>query len=246
MKIVGIIPARLESSRLPEKALIDIEGLPMILHTLKRAQLAKTLDEVYVATDSGKIRKIVEDQGGNVVMTGSHHRTGSDRVAEAASKIEADIIVNIQGDEPLLDPGHIDKVIEPLLKDSSLQVAVLVAPYKKKNSISDIKAVLDLENNVLYCSRNDIPSDARTEVKSMWKMCFIVPFRRDFLLKYASLEKTPLEEIEFNEYLRILENGFKLRAVKVDSAEISVDTNEDLWVVREAMKGDKIRTLYLK
>lgn len=246
MKIVGIIPARLESSRLPEKALIDIEGLPMILHTLERAQLAKALEEVYVATDSEKIKNVVENHGGKVVMTGSHHGTGSDRVAEAALKIDADIIVNIQGDEPLLDPAHIDKVVEPLLKDSSLQVAVLVAPYKNKNSISDIKAVLDLENNVLYCSRNDIPSDARTEVKSMWKMCFVVPFRKEFLFKYASLEKTPLEEIEFNEYLRILENGFKLRAVKVDSAEISVDTNEDLEVVRAAMKGDKIKALYLR
>ncbi len=102
MKIVGLIPARLQSSRLPNKALIDIEGLPMIVHTFKRAQFSRVLDEVYVATDSDKIKKAVEENGGRVIMTGDHHQTGSDRIAEAAKSINADIIVNIQGDEPLL------------------------------------------------------------------------------------------------------------------------------------------------
>jgi len=246
MKVVGIIPARLQSSRLPEKAIVDIEGLPMVVHTFKRAQLSSILDEVYVATDSQEIYDIVESHGGKAIMTSVDHQTGSDRLAEAAQTIEADIIVNIQGDEPLLDPEHIDKVVEPLLEDEELQIAVLVTPYKEKNSGADIKAVLDLNGNILYCSRTDLPSDARTDVDVMWRMSFIVPFRKDFHLKYTSWDPTPLEKIEYNEYLRVLEHGYSIRAVPVDNACISVDTPEDLIKVREIMKTDKIKKKYIK
>ena len=245
MKIVGMIPVRLESSRLPEKALCDIAGLPMILHTFKRACLARRLDEVWVATDNDKIRQIVESAGGRVTLTGRQHKTGSDRIAEAAARMDADIIVNIQGDEPLLDPAHIDAVVQPLVDEPDLPVAVLVTPYEKRNSPSDIKAVLDKKNNILYCSRNDIPSESRTAIPHLWKMSFIVPFRREFLLKYSAWEQTPLEVIEYNEYLRILENGYPLRAVPVERAEISVDTREDLAWVRERMKTDPVKELYL-
>ncbi|MCB9748187.1 MAG: 3-deoxy-manno-octulosonate cytidylyltransferase [Candidatus Omnitrophica bacterium] len=244
MKIVGIIPVRLESSRLPEKALADIEGLPMIVHTFKRTEISDALDEVYVATDSVVIKDIIEKHGGKVIMTGTHHKTGSDRIAEAAQQIDADIIVNVQGDEPLLDPEHVSQAVEPLIKDPSIQIAVLVTPYKKKNSSSDIKAVLDLQNNILYCSRTDLPSNARTKVDVLWKMSFVVPFRKEFLLKYNSWEQTPLEKIEFNEYLRILEHGYKIRAVPVDHAHISVDTPEDLVEVKELMKSDIIKRKY--
>jgi len=245
MKVVGIIPVRLKSSRLPQKALLEIEGLPMILHTYKRALLSKNLDAVYVATDSEKIKSIIEAEDGQVIMTGSHHQTGSDRIAEAARRINAEIIVNIQGDEPLLDPFHVDKVVQPLLDQKDVQVAVLVMPYSQRGRLSDIKAVLDLNDDILYCSRADLPSDARCKADTMWKMCFIVPFRKDFLLQYSSWQQTPLEKIEFNEYLRILEKGFKIRAVKADFAQISVDTPEDLEIVREKMKADLIKQRYL-
>lgn len=244
LKVVGMIPARLESSRLPGKALIDIEGLPMVIHTCKRAQLAKSLDEVYLVTDSEEIKKAGEKYGIAVLMTGRHHRTGSDRLAEACRKVECDIIVNVQGDEPLVDPVHIDAIVAPLIKDQNVQIAVGVTPYKEKNRPSDIKAVLDLNDNILYCSRTDLPSDARTPVKEMLKMCFIVPFRKEFLLQYSAWDHTPLELIEYNEYLRVLENGHKIRAVKIDNADISVDTPDDLEIVRKNMKKDKIRELY--
>ncbi|MFA6078176.1 MAG: 3-deoxy-manno-octulosonate cytidylyltransferase [Candidatus Omnitrophota bacterium] len=246
MKAVGIIPSRLKSTRLPNKALIDIEGLPMVIHVMKRCQLSSALDDVIVATDSSAIMDEVKRHGGKAVMTSSKHNTGTDRIAEVASKLDADIVVNIQGDEPMLDPQHIDAAIKPLLNDKDLQVSVLVTPYKKKNSPSDIKAVLDKEGNILYCSRNDLPSDARSQVDTMLKMCFIVPFRREFLMKYSSWEQTPLEKTEFNEYLRILENGYKIRAVNVDSAHISVDTPEDLEAIRALMKTDKLIKRYMK
>lgn len=246
MKAIGIIPSRLKSSRFPNKALINIEGLPMVVHVFKRAQLCSGLDEVLVATDSKEIYDTVLSYGGKPVMTSAKHQTGTDRIAEVVASMEADIVVNIQGDEPLLDPQHIDKVIKPLLEDKSLQVAVLVTPYEKKDSYSDIKAVLDLHNNILYCSRTDLPSNVRCEVKTMWKMCFIVPFRRDFLLQYAAWGQTPLERIEFNEYLRILEHGYKIKAVPVENAHISVDTAEDLETVCDLMKTDIIKTKYMK
>jgi 3-deoxy-manno-octulosonate cytidylyltransferase (CMP-KDO synthetase) len=246
MKIVGMVPARLQSSRLPEKALIDIAGLPMAIHTCKRAQLSKSLNEVYLVTDSEVIKQAGESYGIKVIMTGTYHQTGSDRLAEACQSVDCDIVVNIQGDEPLVNPDHIDAIVEPLLHDPSLQIAVGVTPYKKKNSTSDIKAVLDLNGNIMYCSRTDLPSDARTPLKELLKMVFIVPFRKSFLLQYASWDHTPLEQIEYNEYLRVLEHGVKIRAVKVDDARISVDTPEDLEEVRQLMAKDKLRFKYME
>ncbi len=245
MMVVGLIPARLESSRLPEKALVDICGLPMIVHTYKRALLAHTLDDVFVATDSDRIKSVVEQHGGKVIMTSRDHKTGSDRLAEACQEIDCDIVVNIQGDEPLVNPDHIDAIVEPLLSDTSVQIAVGVTQYSKKNSPSDIKAVLDLNNDIMYCSRTDLPSDARTPVEKMLKMSFIVPFKKEFLIQYASWSPTPLEQIEYNEYLRVLEHGIKIRAVLVDDAKISVDTPDDLEEVRILMRMDSFYKLYI-
>jgi len=238
-RTVAIIPARMQSSRLPGKPLVDILGLPMIAHVYLRCQLAKSMDEVYVATDSEEIRKEVERYGGKVIMTSVEHQTGTDRIAEAATKIEADIVVNVQGDEALVNPEYIDKVAGVLQQDPDLNVAILVNPYNKKNSPSDIKVVLNEAGNVLYLSRNDIPSDARTPNPAMLKAYHIVPFRKDFLLKYASWSKGRLEEIEFNEYLRILEKGHQIRAVQVDSDAVSVDTPSDLEYVRAKMMDDQ-------
>jgi 3-deoxy-manno-octulosonate cytidylyltransferase (CMP-KDO synthetase) len=245
MKVIGMIPARLQSSRLPEKALIDIMGLPMVIHTCKRAQLAKNLNAVYLVTDNDLIRKAGELHNIKVLMTGTHHQSGSDRLAEACQYVDCDIVVNIQGDEPLVNPEHIDTIIQPLLTNNDIQIAVGVTPYKKKNSSSDIKAVLDLEGNIMYCSRNDLPSDTRTPDVEMVKMCFIVPFRKEFLLQYASWPQTPLEMIEYNEYLRVLEHGIKMRGVRIDGAKISVDTPEDLDIVRQLMEKDEIHKQYM-
>jgi len=243
MKIVGMIPVRMESTRLPNKAIKDICGLPMIIHTLKRTLLAKELDEVYVVTDSSEIKKLVESHGGKVIITSSNHQTGSDRLAEAASKIEANIIVNIQGDEALVNPKHIDQSIQGLI-NSDAQVSILLTNFSKKNSPGDIKAVVNLKKEIMYISRTDLPSSARVEVKSMFKAYHVVSFRKDFLIKYASLEQTPLEKIEYNEYLRILENGYKIQGVMVDSDSVSVDTEDDLQYVMKKMENDEIYHQY--
>ena len=243
MKIVGMIPVRMESTRLPNKAIKDICGLPMIIHTMKRTMMAKELDEVYVVTDSIEIKELVESHGGNIIMTASSHQTGSDRLAEAASKIEANIIVNVQGDEALVNPIHIDQSIQGLI-NSDAQVSILLTKFSKKNSQGDIKAVVNLKNEIMYISRNDLPSDARVEVKEMLKAYHVVSFRKDFLIKYANLEQTPLEKIEYNEYLRILENGYKIQGVMVDSDSISVDTKDDLEYVIEIMKNDALYKKY--
>ena len=244
-RAVAIIPARLESSRLPDKALADILGLPMIVHVFKRCLLAKSLDDVYVATDSNKIRKVVEQHGGKVIMTSAEHQTGTDRIAEAARDINADIIVNVQGDEALVNPEYIDKAVDSLVNSSRADVAILVNPFNKRNSPSDIKAVLNENDEIMYLSRSDIPSDARVNNPQMLKAYHIVPFRKNFLLKYAKWEKTELEQIEFNEYLRILEKGYKIQAVRVESDAVSVDTEQDLEFVRGKMKTDKVSQLYL-
>lgn len=234
----------MESSRLPGKALLDICGLPMIVHVYMRCKLAKNLDEIFVATDSVTIQQMVVKYGGNVIMTSSEHETGTDRIAEAAQKIDAEIVVNIQGDEALVDPRHIDQVVQAMHNDSTLNVAILANNFYKKNSASDIKVVLNEKNDVMYFSRADIPSDSRSPNAPMLKAYHVIPFKKDFLLEFASWGKGVLERIEFNEYLRILEKGFRIHAVKVESNAISVDTQEDLEYVQKKMPTDKYFQIY--
>lgn len=243
-KTIALIPARLQSSRLPRKALADICGLPMIVHVYRRCLLAKHLDEVYVATDSEEISQVVESHGGRVVMTSTAHETGTDRIAEAARQLDAEVVVNVQGDEALVNPESIDRAVAALYHDPSLEVAILVNPYGKRNSPSDIKVVLNEKGDVMYFSRADIPSDARTPNPPMLKAYHIVPFRKDFLLRYAAWEKGVLEQIEFNEYLRILEKGYRIHAVRVESDALSVDTLEDLEYVRSKMLSDPFYPRY--
>ena len=244
LKTIAIIPARLESSRLPGKALLDICGLPMIVHVFKRCEFAESLDEVFVATDNDEIRQVVEQYGGKVIMTSSHHENGTERIVEAANNIDADIVVNVQGDEALVNPSYIDKAVDALYENPDLNVSILVNPYEKRLSPSDIKVVLNEYDDVMYFSRADIPSDARVDNPPLLKAYHIVPFRKDFLLQYAGWEKGKLERIEFNEYLRILEKGYKIRAVRVDSDAVSVDTEEDLDFVRNAMIIDPLFAQY--
>jgi len=237
-KAIAILPARLESSRLPRKALKDICGLPMIVHVFKRCLLSKKLDEVYVATDSFEIKEVVEKYGGKVIMTSSKHETGTDRIAEAALELDAEIIVNIQGDEALVNPKYIDSVTNELIENPDINVGILVNSFSKKDSPSDIKVVLNKNNDVMYLSRSDIPSGSRQNNPPMLKAYHIVPFRKKFLLEFAQMDRGSLEKIEFNEYVRILENGERIRAVYVESDAVSVDTPEDLQYVREVMPHD--------
>lgn len=245
MKTVGLIPSRLQSTRLPGKALIDIEGLPMIVHVFKRAQMCPLLDEVYVATDSDKIYDTVIKHDGRAIMTSVDHECGTNRIAEAAQNLLADIIINIQGDEPLLNPDDIDKLVIAVKADPSVNSATLVCKTPVFNDTSECKVVMDLNDDIMYMSRSDIPSPTRATVESLYKLYCIIAFRRDFLFKFASWEPTLMEKIEFIEYLRILEHGCKMRGVRVEEYTTSVDTPADLEIIEKMMAEDKIKLKYM-
>jgi len=243
-RTVAVIPARLESQRLPRKLLLDVHGLPVVVHTYRRCLLAESLDDVVIATDSDEIREVADAHGCRVVMTSSVPENGTERMAEAASQIEGEILVSVFGDEALVAPRSIDLVVGALHEDPTLNVAILVNPFTRRGSPSDIKVVLDREGYVRYLSRSDIPSDARSPGAPMLKAYHVLPFRKDFLLDYASWEPGQLEQVEMVEHLRILERGHRMKAVHVESSAVSIDTPEDLEYVRSQMLDDPLFPLY--
>jgi len=245
-KVIGIIPARMSSSRFPGKPLADILGMPMVIHVLKRAKLCKRLDDVFVATDSPEIFDCVLEYKGKAIMTAATHKTGTDRIAEAGMKIGCDIVVNIQGDEPLVKPAEIDKLVDCISSDKAVNFATIVCKTTKFNDLTECKVVLDRNMDIMYISRSDIPSNGRSRLKYLYKHNCIVAFRKKALSWYSSWPQTELEKIEFIEYLRILENGYKIRVITVNGYSTSVDTPEDLKIVRSLMKKDTIKAKYLK
>ncbi|MDD5108780.1 MAG: 3-deoxy-manno-octulosonate cytidylyltransferase [Candidatus Omnitrophica bacterium] len=246
MKIIGIIPARMKSSRFPGKPLVDILGMPMVIHVLKRAQLSKKLAEVFVATDSREIFDCVSSYGGKAVMTYAVHQTGTDRIAEASDKLTCDIVVNIQGDEPLVKPKDIDKLVESMVVEPAVNFATLVCKTPQFGEITECKVVMDRNKDIMYMSRSDIPSSTRLQVSYLYKLYCVVAFRKKWLKKFSSWPQTKLEKIEYIEYLRILENGYNFRGVVTDEYTTSVDTPEDLKVILKIMKKDTIKFKYLK
>ena len=245
MRVAAVVPVRRQSTRVPEKALVDIDGLPMFVHTCKRVELAESVDRVYLATDDVGIADMATTYGISTIMTATSHRNSSERAAEASTSIECDIIVNVQGDEPLLYPTHVDALVTPMLQNPQLQVTIGVTRFRKRNSPGDIKAVIGKSNEVLYSSRNDIPCFYGQDSQEMWKLCFIVPFRKYVLQQYLVWEPGPLELAEDNHFLRLTENGISMTAIEIDGAKISVDTEDDLLVVRKLMDEDEVKLRYL-
>ena len=240
-KVIGLIPVRLESSRLPGKALKNIEGMPAIIHAYKRSCMANELDEVYICTDSNEIEKVALEYGCLVIKTGGH-RNGSERIYEAVQNIDADIVINIQGDEVLVNPKHIDKIACDM-KENASEYCLGVTPFKKEASPQDFKSVLDLQGNMLYCSRSDIPNQSINS-SLLQKVVFIVGFTKDSLSQFVNWPETPLEKAEPNEFLRILEHGHKIKTVQLEHAHISLDTESDLEEIRMLMKQDELKTKY--
>lgn len=255
MNIIGIIPARLASSRLPQKPMADILGMPMIGHVYKRSKLCKQLKEVYVATCDQEIVDYIESIGGKAIMTSNLHDRASDRSAEALLKIESetgnkvDIIVMIQGDEPMVTPEMISASVEPLFDDPNIQITNLMATMNSKEEHEDpaeVKVVVDKNNFALYFSREPIPSRKKgVENVPMLKQVCIIPFRRDFLLEYNQMEQTPLEIIESVDMNRLLENGIKIKMVMRNEETYSVDTKADLENVNNRMQNDPLLKQYL-
>lgn len=244
MRSVGLIPVRLGSSRLPGKALKDICGLPAIVHVYKRSTMAKRLDDVFVVTDSDEIREAVESFGGQVMMTGAH-RNGSERIYEASQRLDCDYIINIQGDEVLVYPDHIDRIAGAVIDDPSVDFSIGVTRYTKVACPQDFKGVLDLQGNLMYCSREDIPSSSVSGEDARLKVVFIVGYTKASLAQFVHWSETELERREPNEFLRILQHGGRIRAVEVDDAKISLDTPSDLEEIRRIMQEDELVTCYL-
>ena len=238
MKIVGIIPARYGSTRLEGKPLKDICGKPMIQHVYEAAQGAKLLDQVYVATDDQRIVDAVNHFGGNVRLTSPEHKTGTDRIAEVAANLAVDIVVNLQGDEPLLNPAMIDEVIQPLVAEPELPMSTLCVPILEEAALHDpnvVKVVFDQRGNALYFSRSLIPYPRKRDNFTAYEHLGLYAYCKDFLMTYIHLPQSRLEINESLEQLRVLEAGYRLKVVV--SAHpydgVSVDTPEDLERVRE-------------
>ncbi|MFP6626268.1 MAG: 3-deoxy-manno-octulosonate cytidylyltransferase [Deltaproteobacteria bacterium] len=237
---IGIIPARYGSSRVPAKALADLGGQTMVERVYKKALEATTLERVIVATDDHRIADVIAPIG-EAVMTSPDHASGSDRVAEVARGLEAGIIVNIQGDLPLLDPTVVDKLVERLRADPSLGMATAAVSIDSETELKDpavVKVVTDESGHALYFSRSPIPYDRDQPgaVRGALHHIGIYAYRRDTLLRFADLAPTRLERTEKLEQLRALENGIKIGVVEVAiSGHIEVDTAEDLDAVREAL-----------
>jgi len=239
--VVVVIPARFGSTRLPGKPLVSLAGQPMIQRVYARAKLAQTVHRVIVATDDDRIVKAVEAFGGEARMTRPDHRTGTERVAEVAAHETGDVFVNVQGDEPLLDPAAVDTAVSALLDDAATVVSTVATPIKRPADIMDpnvCKVVLDFDENALYFSRAPIPwvrdAAGKLQVRHLKHLGLYV-FRREALLEYPTLPQGQLERIEQLEQLRWLENDWKIRVAEVEHDAISVDVPEDVARVEKLL-----------
>lgn len=250
MKAVAVIPARYGSTRLPGKPLLDICGKPLIQRVWEVVARAHGLDEIIVATDDERIVQVVRDFGGRAVMTSSDCQSGSDRVREVAKTVDADVYVNVQGDEPLLEPLAIEKLLEGFAQDSSVQVATLCSSISKEEAQSpnQVKVVCDHAGNALYFSRAPLPfvREANETVDYLGHIG-IYAYRREALWSFTSLPVSPLEQAEKLEQLRFLQAGMPIRVIGVPKMGIGVDTQEDLervrTVVRERRKAEALERL---
>jgi 3-deoxy-manno-octulosonate cytidylyltransferase (CMP-KDO synthetase) len=234
-KVVAVIPARYASTRFPGKPLADLAGRPLIEHVYRRVTECRAVGTVVVATDDERIRRAVEAFGGRVQMTNAAHVSGTDRVAEVARGLECELVVNVQGDEPLIEPGMIEQAIAPFTR-ASVQIATL---RRRIDDPADFlnphvtKVVVDRDGHAVYFSRTPIPyhRDAGAPLEA-WKHVGLYVFRRRFLLDFARMAPTPLERLEALEQLRALEHGVRIAVVETQHDTISVDTPEDLERVR--------------
>ena len=236
MKIACIIPSRYASTRLPGKPLRMIAGQTLIHRVYNRAILAKSPDIVVVATDHRDIAEEVESFGGRVVMTAVNHPTGTDRLAEVAEQLaDYDIIVNVQGDEPFIDPDVIDRLAKMLTEHENLDMVTAAAPLKKEEyqDASAVKVVVNQKGEALYFSRALIPYPREGFAMPPLKHIGVYAYRRSFLLTYAKTEQTPLEKTESLEQLRALETGHKIGVIRIETEDIGIDTEEDLKKANE-------------
>jgi 3-deoxy-manno-octulosonate cytidylyltransferase (CMP-KDO synthetase) len=241
-RVVVVIPARYGSTRLPGKPLVSLAGKTMIQRVYERARMGQRIDRVIVATDDERIVKAVETFGGEARMTRPDHRTGTERVAEVAAHVEGDVFVNVQGDEPLLDPIAVDTAVNALLEEPPASVSTVATPIKTAADIMDpnvVKTVLDFDGNALYFSRAPIPwvrdTASKVQVRHLKHLGLYV-FQRDALLEFPTLPQGDLERIEQLEQLRWMENGWKIRVAEVEHDAVSVDVAADVARVEKLLE----------
>lgn len=255
-KIIAIIPARMKSSRFSGKPMAKIHGIPMIGHCLYRSNMCKRLNALCVATPDEVVFDYVKSIGGNPIMTSHKHKMCNDRVLEALLKVEKekgiryDIVICIQGDQPMVFPQQIDDVVQPLIEDKSIQCSTMmdrITRTEDHDNPNKIKIVVDLNNYILYMSREPIPSRKKCDdVNSipMYRHVALTAFQRDFFEKMNSIKMTPLETVESIDDIRYLEHGYKLKAVFTDLVTDTVDTLEDLEYVSKLMENDELMKIY--
>ena len=242
MKILGVIPSRYKSTRFPGKPLRDLAGKTMLQHVYEGAKNSKIIQKVIVATDSDKIYKTVREFNGEVVMTSSECKSGTDRVAEAIKEYDCDIVVNIQGDEPLIKGELIDEAIKPMLDNCKISVSTCGTKIYSLQEIHDpniVKVVCDKEGFALYFSRSGIPYFLDCKVDFVYKHIGLYVYRKSFLVEFSKMDKTRLEIVEKLEQLRILENGYKIKVVITPYNSIGVDVPEDLNKVKKLLEKNE-------
>ena len=249
MKTIAIIPARMGSSRFPGKPIAQLLGRTMLEHVYKRVALSDALDATYIATCDEEIRHAAEAFGAPVIMTADTHERASDRVAEAVADIEADLIVMVQGDEPMTHPYMIDTAVAPFRDDPQLGCVNLVRRIENEIDFYDvntIKVVMNQQWDALYMSRQPIPTLAKSGFvsTSAYKQVCIIPFRRATLLNYTQLPPTPLEQLESIDMLRLIEHGFRVKLVETEFNSQAVDTETDLARVAKLMETDPLLANY--
>src|SRR5438105_3998881 len=239
-KILGVIPARFGSSRFPGKVLASIASKPMLQHVYERASQCRYLTDVVIATDDQRVFDAARHFGASVRMTRADHISGTDRAAEVTSATDADIVVNIQGDEPLIDPAAIDSAILPAVHDDSIMMTTLKKKIGHPRDLADpnvVKVVTNHAGDAIYFSRCPIPFHREPAGAPAYKHIGIYVYQRDFLLNYSALKVGPLEKAERLEQLRALENGYSIRVVETEYESVGVDTPEDLQRVSQLFEA---------
>ena len=254
MRVVAVIPARMASSRFPGKPMALIHGIPMIGHCYFRVKMCQQVEETYVATCDTEIYEYIVSIGGKAIMTSHAHERASDRTAEAMLKIEensgqrAEIVVMVQGDEPMDTPNMISQALEPLVQDNVIDVVNLMGAIETVEEFEDpntVKVVVGPDDNAIYFSREPIPSRKKSvDIVPMFKQICIIPFRRDYLLQFNETPETPLEQIESVDMMRVIESGGQVKMVMTKEESYGVDTAEDLRKVEVKMKGDLLMAKY--
>lgn len=243
MKIIGVIPARYKSSRFPGKPLVDICGMPMIYWVYQQAKKVPEFHDIYVATDDDRIRAACESHNMKVIMTSDNHNTGSDRVAEVAQKVDGDLFVNVQGDEPVIDPEMIRQVISIFTEDDTVYFGSLkkeITDPEEIKAASTVKVVTDDNGDAMYFSRSVIPSNLKDgKLARIFRHVGIYAYKKDFLLKFAAMEQTELELGEGIEPLRAMQKGYKMRLKETEYTSIGVDLPEHVAQVEKIIKGGK-------